>query len=161
MTELNLAPHCLSVGFQRPTVRLSKQAIEFLTFLQKNELGGSEYFVSDEDRKHLGSISMMIADRQNIEHYFPSKMTMKGEYYVRAISIIHYIEVTGKSEVRDSGYGFGGLWVVNHSVRHSVERTVKTLWKKQLVSRFKYARKFRYHLNPFGTAFLHDHEASK
>jgi len=143
----------LSVGYQKPTVRLSKQAKEFLLFLEVNNINGSVY--QEQESKKIVSIDQMIADRQNVEHHYPViAPRMKGDYIRKGISIINYIDVTGKSTVRFYEYGCGGYAVEKRSVLISLERTVKNLRLKGLVDRFKHDRMFHYFIMLKGKQIL-------
>jgi len=145
----------LSVGSQKPTVRLSKQAKEFLLFLEANNIDGSVY-QEQETKKKLLSIDEIIADRKNMQHHYPViDWRMKGNYIRKGISIINYIEVTEKAEVRYYGFGSGGHGIEPRSVLISLERTVKNLRLKYLVSRFKHTdRMFHYFITLRGKQIL-------
>lgn len=142
----------LSVGCHEPTlrVRLSKQAREFLTFLNDNGIDGTSY--KEQEGSKLLSIDQMIADRSSLAHHYPEAMRMWGTFKQKGISVINYIEITKKSGVRISSTGASD--VENRSVHHSIERTVKTLWRKGAVARFKDYRMFYYCITPLGRELL-------
>lgn len=132
----------LSVGIQKPTVRLSRQAKEFLNFLKREQVDGSIYF--EKQKGKMLNIDEVLAQRNRAESRFPEIGYKNGVFHYRkGISIINYIALTKKATIGISSLS-GRAYTDNLTVLHSLQRTIQNLYRHGLVGRFKCDRSYHF-----------------
>ena len=135
-------------------IRLSKQAKTFLNFLSENNVNGEVY--SREDKFEL----------QNPEPFTQiDTKRINGKwvvFYRRGISLIQYIEQKAfpNSELFVSSIS-GYVMTHNHSLRNSLERTIRRLCYQRLVERFRHGKRYCYFITLKGKHILRAKERLK
>lgn len=145
----------VTVGYQKPTLRLSKQAKEYLFFLAENKVNGTF-----EQSIEANSVNDVLLARNTLKHWYPTQNNVSGEFCRKAVSIRNFIRVTGKATVKDFDLGYGGTEVTPKTVLRSYERTVKNLLLKGLIDRFKQNREYHYFISDLGLKVVKAKEVS-